>query len=54
MTEELIYILTEDAYPSSHPVVKEVQAPNQINEFFDNVVNSKASALLDMLEGKIS
>ena len=31
-----------EAYPSSHPVVKrEIQAPNDINEYFDNIKSQR-------------
>ena len=47
----MIYVLFEDAYPSSHPVIKpSIDGPYAIEAYFDIVERSKAAAVLRMVE----
>lgn len=41
------------AYPSSHPVVKDVNSPEDIDQLFDSVETSKGAAILRMMEYEI-
>lgn len=54
ITDELIDVLIEDGYPSSHPVVKQVNSPYEIEEYFDRVERSKVAAVLRMIEDETS
>ena len=47
-----IFIAT--AYPSSHPVIKDIRNPYEINEYFDSIETSKATAVLRMIEGELT
>jgi aminopeptidase N len=38
------------AYPSSHPVEKNVSSPYEIEEYFDEVESTKAAAIIRMAE----
>lgn len=53
VTEELIHVLVDDAFPSSHPVIKEVDSIEEIDQLFDNVETSKGAAILRMIEYEI-
>lgn len=47
----MIYVLFEDAYPSSHPVIKPfIDGPFAIEAYYDIVETSKATAILRMAE----
>jgi aminopeptidase N len=54
ITEELIQVLVNDGYPSSHPVIKEnLNSPYEIEQLFDDVETSKVAAILRMVEYEI-
>jgi aminopeptidase N len=42
--------LVDDAYPSSHPIYKNINNPYEIEEYFDEVESSKAAAIFKMVE----
>ena len=47
----MIQVLFEDAYPSSHPVIKpNIDSPFAIEAYYDIVETSKATAILRMAE----
>ena len=54
ITEELIDVLVEDSYPSSHPVLKPTNSPYEIEEYFDRVERSKVVGVLRMIEAETS
>jgi aminopeptidase N len=41
------------AYPSSHPVIKNVETPEEIDQLFDVVETSKGAAVFRMMEYEI-
>ena len=47
-------MLVDDAYPSSHPVIKDIESPYEIEEYFDSVERSKAAAIFRMMEEETS
>ncbi|CAF0970213.1 unnamed protein product [Brachionus calyciflorus] len=54
ITEELIRVLVDDAFPSSHPVIKNINTPFEIEEYFDSVERSKTAAIFRMMEEETS
>ncbi len=50
MTEELVRVLIDDGYPSSHPISKEVTTPYELEAFFDDIETAKAAAIIKMVE----
>ncbi|CAF1012394.1 unnamed protein product, partial [Brachionus calyciflorus] len=54
ITEELIYVLVNDAYPSSHPVYKPITNPYEIEEYFDDIESTKGAAILRMVEEELN
>jgi hypothetical protein len=50
ITEELIYALVDDAYPSTHPIYKPINNPYEIDEYFDEVEKTAAAAIFRMVE----
>jgi aminopeptidase N len=53
ITEELINVLVEDGYPSSHPVIKDLYSFYDIEQLFDTVETSKVAAIFRMVEYEI-
>ncbi|XP_076074224.1 glutamyl aminopeptidase-like [Mytilus galloprovincialis] len=49
-TEDALPVMTTDSKVSSHPIIVNVQNPNQINEVFDSISYSKGSSVIRMLE----
>jgi len=43
--------MAQDSLPSVHPILVKVETPAEINEIFDSIIYSKASAMLYMVEG---
>jgi len=41
------------AYPSTHPIIKDVNSPFEIDQLFDSVESSKATAILRMMEYEV-
>jgi len=54
ITEELIYALYDDGYPSSHPIYKPISNPYEIEEYFDDIESSKGAAILRMVEEELN
>ncbi|XP_017084588.2 glutamyl aminopeptidase isoform X2 [Drosophila eugracilis] len=52
--EELHPVLTIDATLASHPIVKSIESPAEITEYFDTITYSKGAALVRMLENLVS
>nr|XP_022316112.1 glutamyl aminopeptidase-like [Crassostrea virginica] len=50
VTEDVQPVMVVDSVTSSHPIVVNVNNPNQINEVFDSISYSKGSAIIGMLE----
>lgn len=46
--------MVDDAYPSSHPVIKDIDSPYEIEEYFDSVERAKAAAVFRMMEEETS
>lgn len=53
ITEELVNVLIDDGYPSSHPVSKPLDDPYEIEQYFDNIERSKGAAILRMAVNEI-
>ncbi|XP_026835049.1 glutamyl aminopeptidase isoform X1 [Drosophila erecta] len=51
--EELHPVLTIDATLASHPIVKSIESPAEITEYFDTITYSKGAALVRMLENLV-
>ena len=43
MTDQLQYVMKEDALLSSHPVYQPVNHPDDINQIFDGITYDKVS-----------
>ncbi|KAH8243515.1 hypothetical protein KR032_008161 [Drosophila birchii] len=54
VTEELHPVLTIDATLASHPIIKSIQSPAEITEYFDTITYSKGAALVRMLENLVT
>ncbi|KAH8273103.1 hypothetical protein KR018_001059 [Drosophila ironensis] len=52
--EELHPVLTIDATLASHPIVKSIESPAEITEYFDTITYSKGAALVRMLENLVT
>ena len=50
LTSDLHRVLNLDATINSHPIVQEVNHPDQITEIFDTISYSKGASVLRMLE----
>ncbi|SPP87880.1 glutamyl aminopeptidase isoform X2 [Drosophila guanche] len=51
--EELHPVLIIDATLASHPIVKSIESPAEITEYFDTITYSKGAALVRMLENLV-
>ncbi|XP_050744759.1 glutamyl aminopeptidase isoform X1 [Drosophila biarmipes] len=51
--EELHPVLKIDATLASHPIVKSIESPDEITEYFDTITYSKGAALVRMLENLV-
>ncbi|XP_044317726.1 glutamyl aminopeptidase isoform X2 [Drosophila rhopaloa] len=51
--EELHPVLTIDATLASHPIVKSIESPAEITEYFDTITYSKGASLVRMLENLV-
>lgn len=47
---ELHPVLKIDATLASHPIVKSIESPDEITEYFDTITYSKGASLVRMLE----
>ncbi|KAM8706835.1 hypothetical protein ACLKA7_011004 [Drosophila subpalustris] len=54
VTAELHPVLKIDATLASHPIVKSIESPNEITEYFDTITYSKGAALVRMLEDLVT
>ena len=50
LNDDLHGVMRLDALDSSHPIIQEVNNPDQITEIFDTISYSKGSSVLRMLE----
>ncbi|XP_017848887.1 glutamyl aminopeptidase isoform X3 [Drosophila busckii] len=50
VTDELHPVLTIDSTLASHPIVKSIESPAEITEYFDTITYSKGASLVRMLE----
>ncbi|KAK3089893.1 hypothetical protein FSP39_007417 [Pinctada imbricata] len=50
VTEDVQPIMVTDAGIASHPIIVQVDNPNQINEVFDSITYSKGASIIRMLE----
>lgn len=53
MVDDLQPVLRLDSLENSHPIIQEVNNPDQITELFDTISYSKGSSVLRMLEHTI-
>ncbi|XP_071953572.1 glutamyl aminopeptidase-like [Antedon mediterranea] len=49
VTEDMYYVMGLDQIVSSHPIIIEVNHPDEINEIFDSISYSKGASVLRML-----
>lgn len=54
MTAELHPVLKIDATLASHPIIKSIESPDEITEYFDTITYSKGAALVRMLENLVT
>lgn len=54
VTAELHPVLKIDATLASHPIVKSIESPDEITEYFDTITYSKGAALVRMLENLVT
>ena len=48
-TEDALPVMITDSKISSHPIIVNVQNPNQINEVFDSISYSKVGPCVDTM-----
>ncbi|XP_030370506.1 glutamyl aminopeptidase isoform X2 [Scaptodrosophila lebanonensis] len=53
VTDELHPVLKIDATLASHPIVKSIESPAEITEYFDTITYSKGASLVRMLENLV-
>ncbi|XP_031332735.1 glutamyl aminopeptidase-like isoform X3 [Photinus pyralis] len=54
LIDTLHSVMSTDATPASHPIVKTVETPDQITEIFDAITYNKGASVLRMLDHAIS
>jgi aminopeptidase N len=53
LVDEVLPVMYDDGFAVSHPVLNNVDDPNEIMSLFDSITYSKGSALLFMLESTV-
>ena len=51
---DIVPVMYDDAFPSSHPVEANVVTPDQINNLFDSITYAKGQGVLRMLESVVT
>lgn len=54
MILDVLPVMWDDAFTSSHPIEADVTTPDQINNVFDSITYNKGAAVLKMLEATVS